>query len=420
MLENNLNKDKIIHFYKEVIEFYKPQIKESYWGSKDDFIDLIEQVDELPLEQDNVKITCKNGQEINFPQTLFNFLFKGDSVCIFQHTIGQRYEYEGYIFIELIESPIVSIGRKSEKTGVFSITKDENGNIESCFFIKSEEQGKNYDYSYEILPFFVSQMKNRLKIFEDILPSYFPDHFEPMKYILKIKKEQTNLLIKLLYKLGANLGIVESGAFDDSQKIIVEQEIQTIIDNENNINLTNEYSENLDSLNFYISAIRNINPYYRFLDAYRILETFSYKYFYNYVRNLNNHMDKEKLYVEIREHTKDQQMLKLVLMNHFDNQHRMESIKNALMNIEKIGELAKSVKRNYNIGKWPTDNAEKFNSGLSDLICEFRNAIVHSKKSTRHIEKIKGSPNLITAFIDLTNIVLKIAEYALNKNIEKW
>ena len=230
-MRDQLNKDKIKDFYKQIIECYEPQIKESYWKNEVEFSESFEQGDKSANEEDNVNMTFKNGQEIKFSRLLFDFLFKGDIACTFGHQIGQRYEYGDYIFMELIESPIVAINKNIEKFGVFPITKDENGNIESCFFIKSAKQGENYDYSNEIMPFFVSQMRDRLKIFRDTLPSYFSDHFEPMKYILRIKKGQENLLIKLLYKLGVNLGTIENGLLENHHKISIQQEILSIIDN---------------------------------------------------------------------------------------------------------------------------------------------------------------------------------------------
>lgn len=202
IMNGKLNKIKIENFYQQIIKSYKDVIKELYWGSKDIFTDLIKQADKSSNGEDNIIIVCKNGGEIELSRLLFDFLFKGKNHCEFNYSIGRRYKYEDYTFIELIESPIVSIKWKMEKSGVFPITKDENGNTGSCFFIKSEKYSENYDYPKEIIPFFISQMKNRLKTFEDELPSSFIDHFEPQKYILKIKGCEDNLLIKLLYKLG--------------------------------------------------------------------------------------------------------------------------------------------------------------------------------------------------------------------------
>lgn len=416
-MNGKLNKIKIENFYQQIIKSYKDAIKELYWGSKDIFTDLIEQAEKSSNGEDSIIIICKNGEEIELSQLLFDFLFKGKNYCEFNHFIGRRYKHEDYIFIELVESSIVSIKWKIEKSGVFPITKNENGDIGSCFFIKSENYGENYDYSKEVIPFFISQMKNRLKTFEDKPPSSFIDHFEPQKYILKIKECEDNLLIKLLYKLGTNLGIVENKMWEN-QEIAVQQEIQSILDNENNINLTNEPGENLNSLNFYISAIRNPNLYYRFLDVYHILESFFYKYFYNYVKDLSNNIEKAKLYDDIKQHTSEQQMLKLVIEDCLPVQE-FRNIKSKLMKI-RTQELADRVGKKYDIENWRANNTGVFATKLSDLIYTFRNAIVHSKESSRYIEKIEESPNLILDFVKLTNILLGIVKYVLEENVDRW
>ena len=418
-MNEKLNKNKIERFYQAIIKSYKPEkLKELYWGDGDEFNDLVKQADELGSKEDDVTITCKNGAEIELPRLLFDSLFRGEEYCVFNCPIGQRYKYKDYAFMELIESPIVNINTRIEKRGLFPITRDKSGNIKSCFFVKSEEgNGKDYDYPELIMPFFVSQMKDRLRTFEDMLPSCFINHFEPMKYVLKIKEEENNLLVKLLYKLGVNLGIVENNTLE-KREISVQQEIQSILDNERNINLTNEYEENLDSLKFYISAIKNPNPYYRFLDAYHILESFFYKYFYNYVKNLRSNIDKAKLYNDIKQHTGEQQMLKLVIKNCFS----LEKFPETKASLISIGTkaLAERIGQNYSIEDWPVNNIEEFATKLSDLIYLFRNAIVHSTKSSRYIEKIEESPNLVSEFSNFTNILLKIVKSILEANVSKW
>lgn len=416
-MNGKLNKTKIENFYQQIIRSYQDAIKELYWGSKDIFTDLIEQAEKSSNGEDIIIIICKNSEEIELSQLLFDFLFKGANSCEFNHSIGRRYKYEDYIFIELVESPIVSIEWKIEKIGVFPITEDVNKNIGSCFFIKSEEYGENYDYPKEVIPFFVSQMKNRLKTSKGSLLSNFLDHFEPQRYILKVKECEDNLLTKLLYRLSINLGVVENSILQN-QEISVQQEMQSILDSENNINITNEPGENLDSLNFYISVIRNPNRYYRFLDAYHILESFFYKYFYNYVKNLSNNIKKAKLYNDIKEHTSEKQMLKLVIEDCLPMQE-FRNIKNRLMKI-RIQELAGRVGKNYDIEKWPVNNTGVFATKLADLIYTFRNAIVHSKESGRYIEKIEESPNLIIDFVKLTNILLEIVKCVLEGNVDRW
>lgn len=413
-----LNEEKIKHFYNKVICLYPSEFKELYWGKIDDFIYLIKNFN---LEEDSVTIECKNSENIKLSQTMFDFLFKGNDLCTFDNSSGQRYEYKDYVFIEFIESWVLTVNKKIEERGILPITKDENGNIESCFFIKSENPEENYyDYPQEMIPFFVSQLKIRLKISEDKLPSYFIDHFESMKYALKINKVQENLLIKSLYILGTNLGIVEKSIMKNGKSSVkIDQEIKSALyDGEGNINLTDDYDENLSSLKFYISAIKNSNPYYRFLDAYHIFESLFYESFYNYVKNLN-HNQKKKIYDKIKEHTDELHMLKLVLINCLDNQGFTKKIKDKLVSKE-IQKLAKIIDKDYDINNWPVDNLEVFASKLSDLIYAFRNAIVHSKDSYQHIEKIEELPDLTQKFIELTNIVLEIAKCLLEKKINRW
>lgn len=412
-MNENLNKRKIEHFYQHIIDSYSSNIKELYWGNKDEFIESIYQIDSISREE-YININCKNVEEIRFSQPLFDFLFKGDNYCMFDCPIGQRYEYDDYIFIELLDSPIINISKEIEKAGIFPITKNGDS-VKSCFLIRK------HDYPKEIIPFFVSQMKYRLETFEDTLPSNFIDHFKHMKYVLRIEKGQDNLLIKLLYKLTINLGIIEN-VLQKEKKITIQQEIQSIIDDENNLNLTNDVDENLDSLRFYISAIRNPNSYYRFLDAYHVFESLFHKHFYNYIKHLDyNNISKDKLCKKIKDHLNEQQMLKLVLASCLDNKSfYIKTIKEDLLKI-KVQELAKSIGESYTIEEWPTDDAEKFASKLSTLIYAFRNAIAHSTEFERHIEKIEKQPsNLTQNFLDLTNLVLEIAKYVLENDIEKW
>lgn len=416
-MNGRLNENKIKDFYQHIIKLYKPEIQKLYWGNIEEFIDLVNEADEPSNEQDKINITFNNGRQIGLSRVLFDFLFKGKDNCIFTRPIGERYENGEYIFMELIESPTVIVNGNIEKNGIFPTAKDENGNVENCFFIKSRKPGENYDYPKEIVPFFVSQMERRLKTIEDDPPSAFIDHFKPIKYVLRIKKLEDNLLIKLLYQLSKS-GIVENKIIAN-QKIPIQQEMTSMLDDENNINLTNDSDENLDSLKFYILAIRNPNPYYRFLDAYHILESFFYKYFYKYVTELDDNMDKVKLYNYIKKHEQEQQMLKLVIENCLTPSD-FQSIKARLLQVKNKELLERIEGAECNIQEWPIDNIEKFATKLSDLIYKFRNAIVHSKKSNRNIEKIEEDPNLIPDFIKLTNILLEIVACVLEKNINKW
>ncbi len=209
-----LNDEKIKSFYNKIIKCHEENFIKLYFGDQENFLEIIKTFEE---SEENIKISCNNGEIIKIPTLLFDFLFKGDFDCIFDKPVGQRYEYKDYIFVELIESPIMQIDKKTDKAGVFPITKDRNGNTESCFFIQVDINGeRSYDYPEEIIPFFVSQLKHRFKN-DDVFRQNFIDYFEPMEYVLKIKKDQKNLLRKILFKLGSNLGIIERYSIEDKR-----------------------------------------------------------------------------------------------------------------------------------------------------------------------------------------------------------
>jgi len=198
----------------------------------------------------------------------------------------------------------------------------------------------------------------------------------------------------------------------------MEQKIKSILDDNVNIFITNDSDEGLKSLNFYLSAIKNQNPYYRFLDAYYIFESFFYKYFRDYVKQLEDSKKDEEFYDEIGSYRNEQAMLKLVFKNCLDKID-IQSIKKFLLEIN-IQELAKNIGKSYNIKNWEEDDDEKFCSKFADLIYSFRNAIVHSKIEEQNIEKIKNNSELNGKFVSFCNKLLDIANDVLERNIKKW
>lgn len=131
-------------------------------------------------------------------------------------------------------------------------------------------------------------------------------------------------------------------------------------------------------------------------------------------------MNEKSFHDEIKKHTTEPNMLKLVLKDCLDDHSSVKNIKNNLINNVKTKKLANAIGKNYNIQDWSDTNIEEFVSKLSIFIYDFRNAIVHSKESDTHIEKIQETPNLISEFNKLANVVLNIAKLILEKNIERW
>ena len=130
-------------------------------------------------------------------------------------------------------------------------------------------------------------------------------------------------------------------------------------------------------------------------------------------------MDKIQLYDNIKKHISEPQMLKLVIKNCL-TLNNFQLIRNKLLQTRTQELESRIGKNNWNIRGWNVNNTEDFASKLSDLIYTFRNAIVHSRESSRHIEKIEESPSLIPDFSELTNILLEIVRCVLEETIERW
>jgi hypothetical protein len=374
------------------------------------------------VEEDDIEVTLKGGKLL-FPKELFEFLFLGEEFCVFNYAIGRRFPYNGFIFIELKESSAIKIeSEESEEKihpGTYSITKDNSGNTSSCFFVNDEI---DISYPSEIVPFFVAQLQSRLNKSFTNFPENFLHHFKPIKYAIRIEQDKNNLLIKLLYKLAAELGLIEN-KIDECNKISIKsksigQDLANIL-----AGISNENSQNLLPLNCFISAASNTNPYYRFLDIYHIFESLFYKHFYYYVKNYPESISK-KSYDDIKGHTREEKMLKLVLIDILkDNEKLRNEIKNDLIKYCANELLKRIIGRDISVEKWPTDNknADDFCDNLAvNLIYKLRNAITHSKRTEDYIEKINEKPNLTENFINVTNVITDISKRVIDKNIDNW
>lgn len=414
----NFNKEKIIYFYESVVKYYPSDIQKTYWGTEEDLINAII-IEDYSVEDDDIVVILKNGRLL-FPKALFEFLFTGEEFCVFDSAVGDRFNYRGFTFIELNESPLIRI-KTGEKisSGLFPITSDDSGNTESCFFVNDENE---IFYPSEIISFFVAQLQNRLKKSLNNFPENFLYHFEQIKYAIRIKNGKDNLCTKLLYKLSAELGLIENKIVE-SNKIPInftDQDLKNIIDGITD-DIPDDNSQNLLPLNCFISAVGNTNPYYRFLDIYHIFESLFYKHFYSYVIKLSGNSFSIETYNSIKKHMKEGQMLKLVLIDSLeDDENLRREIKKNLLNYS-TNELLKKIGYNIDVKNWPTDNVDDFCDNLAEnLIYKLRNAIAHSKRTDDHIEKINESSDLIENFIGVTNVIIDLSKKIIDKNIVNW
>jgi len=263
----------------------------------------------------------------------------------------------------------------------------------------------------------VSQMKARLKNLENAFPADFIDLFTPIKYALCVKDSEANrnLILRLFYRLASSLGIIENTIASDKNSLIkVNQKIDSIVNDEGDIDCSSGSDENLSSLNFYISALRNTNPFHQFIEIYHIFESLFYLYFCDYVEGLEKCKRKEKFDL-IRDHIKEVQLLGLVCKDSLQNNQKfINEMKQNLLkaNLQKV--TGKEIKK---IKNWPENEPEKFAKHLSSFIYALRNAIVHSKEGYKYIEKIEMEPDLLSNLVQLNNDLLKIGQDVLENKI---
>jgi len=412
-----INREKARKFYNDIIYQYSNEDRDFFFGNEGDFLESFRNA-EYPEGVDQYEVEFLNSFKIIFSKELFITLFTGSKEITFDRSKRERYNEDGYLYMELVESPIVKIESK-EKSRLIPITKSENQKeVEECLFI-NEEALEDIYYPKEVLPFFVSQLKKRLitdfkfSINTDT-PISFYSLFEPIKYILKVNKQNERLLTKLLYKLSIHLGVVEIKKLE-IRKISISQEIQSLLDNGSFL-LSDEESYNLNSLTYYLSAISNLHIIYQFLDLYNVLESFFYKYFYKHVKGLKNSGSPKKLINSVKKYMNERGMLKLLIE---DTSKQFPDIHSGLKTIKHFRQFCKNVlgkDNNLDAKKWNYNETDKFSNSVSDFIYSIRNQVVHSKPELgKNIKDLTEDEQEVLAKIN--KILCLIVKEILEKNI---
>lgn len=414
----NINEQKALKFYSEVISLYPTEVIASYWKNETEFLDSLRNAvyreDNKEYEVDFSKLRIK------FPKPIFNILFLNKTAIEFDKPIGQRLELDNYIYLELKESPLVSLqDRESPDLFFLSKKRDYWG-----YFYINEDSRENLYYPKEVLFLFIFQLKERL-IKDYAFPSVdtdiytdFCSLFKPIKYILKVKKHKEALLGKLLYRLCTDLGLTEYKTFLVS-KIDISQKIDAIYDktadceNETPLLLSSRKQYNLDSLRFYLSAMGNLDPSYQFLELYNALESYFYRYFYNYIKNLKK-VKTQKDFKQIQEHTREPRMLKLVIKDISD---KFPQIGQQINNISNINEFcADFLPDHVRLDSLNNCDEDKFSNKVADFIYSIRNNIVHTKEPHKTIKYLSESEQ--KTLIDINKVFLFIVQEVFSKNIE--
>ncbi len=409
----NINEQKAGKFYSEVISLYPREVIDRLWRSKTEFLDSLKGAvykgDNKEYEVDFSRL------KIKFSKPIFNILFLNKTVIKFDKPIGQRLELNNYIYLELKESPLVNLEDK-ESAGLFPLSKKKY--YWGYFFINENSRDDSY-YPKEVLSLFIFQLKERLikyYAFDTNSDIYinFCSLFKPIKYILRIRKDKETLKEKALYRLCTDFGLIEHKRYTTT-KINMSQNINEIYDKDtNSFLLTARKQYNIDSLKFYLSAMENLDPSYQFLELYHVLESYFYKYFYDYIKNLKK-VKTKKEFDRIKEYIREKPMLSLVIK---DISNEFSELKQEIGNISNIGQFCENfLPENVNLDNLDEDEEERFSNKLSDFIYQIRNNIVHTKESSK--KSIRNlSEGEQRTLVEINKLLLFVVRKVFDENIE--
>ncbi len=416
----NINEQKAIKFYSEIISLYPPEVIGSLWKDRTEFLRSLKGA--LYQKYDNEYEVDFSKLKIKFSKSIFNILFLNNTEIELDKLVGRRLELNNYIYLELEESPLVNLKNK-EDSNLFFLSRRR---YYWGFFFINEDKEESLYYPKEVLPIFISQLKARLikDYFSNVTTSTdiyfnFCALFKPIKYILKVKKGKEALLEKLLYRLCTDLGLTEHKTYSVS-KIDISQKIDAIFvkDADREIGtpllLSARRQYNLDSLRFYLSAMGNLDPIYQFLELYHALESYFYSYLYKYITNLTK-VKTKKDFEQIRNATNEREMLGLVIE---DISNEFPHIKEGFKKITNFKQFCKNVINMDNIdpNNWDENNTKKFSNIFSDIIYTIRNNIVHTKEADKSIRDLsRGEQNTL---IEINQSLLFVARKVFDKNVE--
>ena len=148
-----INESKASKFYKEIILSYNGEII-PLWENEDQFLDSLKN-SIYEKEDKEYKVDSSQNLKIKFSNEIFLNLFVNNSVIDFDKSIGQRLEFKNYIYIELVESPVVILENRIESSILIRIPR------KGCIFINEDKMEDLY-YPKEILPFLSPNSKKDL------------------------------------------------------------------------------------------------------------------------------------------------------------------------------------------------------------------------------------------------------------------
>lgn len=414
-MTSRINEKKSKKFYNKIIKKFPEEKVKYYFGEERDFIESISSTEFL--EEDNIfKVSFKNGLEIEFFKILFDKLFKNNENPDFNKSRNGIINDIDYTYIPFKEIDNVKFSNKIETILFLLINKNKSEFIFINLLL-------DYDYPDEITDYFIRTMEDSLISdfnFGAEKNFNFFKFFKPIKYLLKIKGDSTDLLYPLKYFLAKDMGLCPpKDHLNLSSEFKIDQKLDNIYDKTNNSFLIHPAQRKTEVISYYLDALQEKDPLYQFLDFYHILETYCYNFFIEYLKDFIKNTEPFEFFKNAEKLKKDEYIIsksiEFICSNELSynweiNINPLEEDMNkfiAEINENISGEKLKSV------SNWRSDNQNPYYYHLGRLIYKVRCETAHRKIQRNPITKyIRSYPEIIKLF----NLIMKkISEFVIER-----
>lgn len=414
-MTSRINEKKSKKFYNKIIKKFPEEKVKYYFGEERDFIESISSTEFL--EEDNIfKVSFKNGLEIEFFKILFDKLFKNNENPDFNKSRNGIINDIDYTYIPFKEIDNVKFSNKIETILFLLINKNKSEFIFINLLL-------DYDYPDEITDYFIRTMEDSLISdfnFGAEKNFNFFKFFKPIKYLLKIKGDSTDLLYPLKYFLAKDMGLCPpKDHLNLSSEFKIDQKLDNIYDKANNSFLIHPAQRKTEVISYYLDALQEKDPLYQFLDFYHILETYCYNFFIEYLKDFIKNTEPFEFFKNAEKLKKDEYIIsksieficsdELSYNWEIDINPLEEDLNKFIAEINEniSGEKLKSV------SNWRSDNQNPYYYHLGRLIYKVRCETAHRKIQRNPITKyIRSYPEIIKLF----NLIMKkISEFVIER-----
>jgi len=414
-MTSRINEKKSKKFYNKIIKKFPEEKVKYYFVEERDFIESISSAEFL--EEDNIfKVSFKNDLEIEFFKILFDKLFKNNENFDFNKSRNGIINDNDYTYIPFKEIDNVKFSNKIETPLFLPINKNKSEFIFINLLL-------NYDYPDEITDYFIITMEDSLisdfNFGADKNFNFFK-FFRPIKYLLKIRKESTDLLNPLKYFLAKDMGVYP---LKDHPNLVsefeVDRKVDNIYDKTNGSFLIHPIQRKTEVVSYYLNALREKEPLYQFLDFYHILETYFYNFFIDYLKDFLKSREPCEFFKNIDKLKKEEYMIAKSIEFICSNNDFYNLKYNLNLLENKINQFITEMNENISGDKigsfsnWGKDKQNSYYYYLGRLIYKVRCEIAHRKIQKNPITKYSQSCPEIIKILNL--IMKKISEVIIEK-----